>query len=136
MSGIVPFPSQKGFVAIEIDPMSGRVIFHLLGRPEEAATFALSAHPRPPSYLEVPTEITYEIAGVDEFYFLPGGRFIAMSLRGWGFYVLDLKDRDFVLAGALNRVNLLSTPIGGTAAVATTLSGASRVLVWSFEGRN
>jgi hypothetical protein len=136
LSGIAPFPSGNGFLAIEVDPSGGRLIFHLLGRIDGPATFALAAHPRPPSYLEVPSDSTYDTAAVDEVYFLPGGRFVAMSLRGWGFYVLDLKNRDFALAGALNRVNLLSTPIGGTAAVATTLSGASRVLVWSFERRN
>jgi hypothetical protein len=136
LSGIVPFPDGTGFLGIEIDPTGGQVIFHVLAPKQGSATFALAAHPRPPSYLEVPPDSTYDTAAVDEVYFLPGGRFVAMGLRGWGFYVLDLKNRDFALAGALNRVNLLSTPIGGTAAVATTLSGASRVLVWSFEGRN
>ena len=136
MSGMVPFPSGKGFLVIELDPAGGQVIFHLVGATDRPATFTLAAHPRPPGYLEVPSESTYDTAAVDEVYFLPGERFIAMSLRGWGFYVLDLKNRDFALAGALNRVNLLSTPLGGATAIATTLSGASRVLVWSFEGRN
>src|SRR5258707_6253775 len=123
MYGIVPLPSGAGFVAIELDVPNGRVVFHLLERGQQAEKFALIAHARPPGYLKVSSGSTYDLAGVDQVYFLSGERFVALNLHGWGFYVLDLRNRKFVLGGALNRVNVLSAPIGGAAALATTLSG-------------
>ena len=134
--GIVPFPAGNGFLAIEIDVPNGQIIFRFLGTGQQPAMLTLLAHARPPGYQEVPSGFTYDFAGVDQAYFLPGGRFLALNVRAWGFYVLDVKERKFVLGGALNRVNLLSTPIAGGAGLATTLGDTTRVAVWSFEGRN
>ena len=134
--GLVPLPSENGFLAVEVDVPNGQLVFHFLERGKGATTFSLKANARPPGYQSLPSEWIYDFAGVDQVYFLSGNRFVAVNVHGWGFYVLDLKSRKFVLGGAFNRMNLVHTPIGGTTALATTVSGTSRIVIWSFDRRN